>query len=161
MAEQEQKEREAFEQQVRGWPESIQFNMLRKRVDGEYEFDKTRYAWEGYKMAARATQAQPDKAEVVDVDGICLRHVNAARAQHEVGALASVMKASSTELLWACRRLARENAALLQRDNHKLTEELVEALKIVAAFNWRNNRTYLLEIVNATLAKAAQAKAGA
>jgi hypothetical protein len=59
----------------------------------------------------RESAAQPHKAEVVDIDGLCLKHVNAARAKHEMGPLHSIMKASSTELLWACRRLAKEVAA--------------------------------------------------
>lgn len=32
--------------------------------------------------------------------------------------------------------------------------ELLEALKMAANFNWKNNRTHLLEIVNVAIAKA-------
>jgi hypothetical protein len=32
--------------------------------------------------------------------------------------------------------------------------ELLEALEMVSNFNWRNNRTHLLEIVDAAIAKA-------
>lgn len=52
---------------------------------------------------------QPD--EITGVDEFVLHHVNAARAQHEVGRLPSVLKASATELLWAARRLAKDALA--------------------------------------------------
>lgn len=35
--------------------------------------------------------------------------------------------------------------------------ELLEALEMVSSFNWKNNRTHLLEIVNAAIAKAKEA----
>lgn len=47
-----------------------------------------------------------------NVDVMVLKIVNAARTQHEQASLQSVMKASSTELLWAARRLAKATIEL-------------------------------------------------
>lgn len=47
----------------------------------------------------------------------------------------------------------RANAALIAT-----APDLLEALKMVSNFNWKNNRTHLLEIVNAAIDKAEGAK---
>lgn len=48
--------RAEFEAWVKTWPENNHFDMTRRLSGGAYEFDKTVYAWLGYKARAEHKQ---------------------------------------------------------------------------------------------------------